>query len=87
MVEIQRCQFLKLSLILVSVSFNDVLEEFLHLRDVIDENLNQIFNSDPLLFLQLVVLVSIRCELLLLFIFDECAYNISDEVLQLVQQG
>lgn len=59
MIQVQGGQLLQLGLILVAIGLNHILQEIFHLRDVIDEDLNQIFNPDPLLIFQLEVLVGI----------------------------
>lgn len=59
MIQVQGGQLLQLGLILVAIGLNHILQELLHLRDVIDEDLDQILDPDPLLIFQLEVLVGI----------------------------
>ena len=40
MIEVQGCQLLQLGLILVAIGLNHILQELLHLWDVIDEYLD-----------------------------------------------
>ena len=87
MIEVQGGQLLQLGLILVAIGLNHILQELLHLGDVIDEYLNQILDPDPLLLFQLEVLIGIRGELLLFLVLNQGADYVSDEVLQLIEQG
>jgi hypothetical protein len=59
MIQVQGGQLLQLGLILVAIGLNHVLQELFHLRDIIDEDLNQILDPNPLLIFQLEVLVCI----------------------------
>ena len=87
MIEVQGGQLLQLGLILVAIGLNHILQELLHLRDVIDEYLNQILDPDPLLLFQLEVLVGIRGELFLFLVLNQGADYVSDKVLKLIEQG
>ena len=87
MIEIQGGQLLQLGLVLVAICLNHILQELLHLGDVIDEYLDQILDPDPLLLFQLEVLVGIRGELFLFLVLNQGADYVSDEVLQLIEQG
>ena len=87
MIEVQGCQLLQLRLVLVAIGLNHILQELLHLRDVIDEYLDQILDPDPLLLFQLEVLVGIRGELLLFLVLNQGADYVADEVLQLVEES
>ena len=59
MIEVKCCQFFELGLILATIGLNNVLQKLLHLRDVVNENLDNVFDSDSLFFFQLIVLVGI----------------------------
>ena len=87
MIEVQGCQLLQLGLILVAIGLNHILQELLHLWDVIDEYLNQILDPDPLLLFQLEVLVGIRGELFLFLVLNQGADYVSDEVLKLIEES
>ena len=87
MIEVQGGQLLQLGLILVSICLNHILQELLHLWDVIDEYLNEILDPDPLLLFQLEVLVGVRGELLLFLVLNQGADYVSDEILKLIQES
>jgi hypothetical protein len=87
MIEVQGGQLLKLGLILVAICLNHILQELLHLRDVIDEYLDQVLDPDPLLLFQLEVLVGIRGELLLFLVLNQGADYVADEILKLIEEG
>lgn len=87
MIQIQRCQLLQLCLILVAIGLYDVLKEFFHLWDVIHEDLDQILNPHPLFLFKFIMLILITGEFLLLPVFNQCADDVSNQILQLIKQS
>jgi hypothetical protein len=83
MIEIQAGNCFKLLDTIFSVSFNHIVQEILHLIDIINEYLQQVFNSDLLILFEFIFLVEFRDESTMFVELNKGSYNVSHDTLNL----
>ena len=84
----RQLQLIQLFLMRISIFIDNMREEVLHLSDVIDKNLQEMFNVNLLLLFQVKVLEVLRGESLALVRLElyKGVDNLSDQRLQLVDE-
>lgn len=84
----RQLQLIQLFLMRISIFIDNMREEVLHLSDVIDKNLQEMFNVNLLLLFQVKVLEVLRSESLALVRLElyKGVDNLSDQRLQLVDE-
>jgi hypothetical protein len=70
-----------------TVGLNYVLQEVLHLVDVIDEDLKQVFHLDRSLGAHVELLVLLSHKLLVFLVLNQGPHNLPDEALELLYEG